>query len=183
MKCYLLIGFLLVAVAIAVAGRLIPHAPNFTPVGALALFAGLYLAQKSKWALLLPLGVMFCADLFIGFYDIKLMAIVYGSFFFYGIFGFLVKEKKNFGTIVLATLSGSFLFYLFTNFAVWAFSPWYAHTLQGLMFSYTMAIPFFKYTLLGDLFFIGIFVGAYELAAYLLRQKALKLSRAKLLTP
>lgn len=179
----LLIGFLLAALAIALAGRLIPHPPNFTPVGALALFAGMYLAGKTRWALVLPLGVMFVTDLAIGFYDTKLMLVVYLSFLFYGVFGLLVKNKRNVGTITLATLAGSFLFYLFTNFAVWAFSPWYAPTLQGLMLSYTMALPFLKYTLLGDLFFVGVFVGSYELTTYLIRQKAFKLNLIKLFTP
>ena len=181
-KKYLLIGFLLAALGIALAGRLIPHPPNFTPVGALALFVGMYLARKNTWALLLPLAVIFLTDLAIGFYDTKLMLVVYGSFLFYGVFGLLVKNKRNVGTITLATLAGSFLFYLTTNFAVWAFSPLYAPTLQGLMLSYTMGLPFLKYTLLGDLFFVGMFVGAYELAVHLIRQKAFKLSLAKLFT-
>ncbi|MDP4007272.1 MAG: hypothetical protein Q8P55_01610 [bacterium] len=183
MKRYLFFGFFLVAMLLALAGRLIPHAPNFTPVGALALFAGMYFARKTKWALALPLAVMFLADLAIGFYDTKLMFVVYGSFLFYGIFGLLIKDKKNIGTITLATLAGSFLFYLTTNFAVWAFSPWYSHTIEGLMLSYTMALPFLKYTLLGDLFFVGVFVGAYELALRLIRQRELKLSLTKLFTP
>ena len=183
MKKHIIIGFLLAALAIALAGRLIPHPPNFTPVGALALFAGIYLARKSRWALLLPLAVIFLTDLAIGFYDTKLMLVVYGSFLFYGVFGLLVKNKKNIGAITLATLAGSFLFYLITNFAVWAFSPLYASTLEGLMLSYTMGLPFLRYTLLGDLFFVGMFVGAYELATHLIRQKSFKLSLAKLFTP
>jgi len=182
MKRYLLVGFLLVALAIALAGRLIPHPPNFTPVGALALFAGIYLARKSKWALLLPLAVVFLTDLAIGFYDTKLMLVVYGSFLFYGVFGLLIKDKKNFGVITLATLAGGLLFYLITNFAVWAFSPLYPATLEGLMLSYTMGLPFLKYTLLGDLFFVGVFVGAYELAVHLVRQRAFKRSLTKLFT-
>lgn len=179
MKRHLLIGFLLAALAIALAGRLIPHPPNFTPVGALALFAGMYLARKSKWALVLPLAVIFLTDLAIGFYDFKLMVVVYGSFLFYGVFGLLVKDKRNIGTITLATLAGSFLFYLTTNFAVWAFSPFYPLTSEGLMLSYTMALPFLKYTLLGDLFFIGVFVGAYELALALLHRKQFVLNEIK----
>ncbi|MCH7828712.1 hypothetical protein IH982_02495 [Patescibacteria group bacterium] len=179
MKRHLLIGFLLAALGIALAGRLIPHPPNFTPVGALALFAGIYLARKSRWALVLPLAVMFLADLVIGFYDVKLMLVVYGSFLFYGIFGLLIKGRKNLGTITLATLAGSFLFYLFTNFAVWAFSPLYAPTLEGLMLSYTMGLPFLKYTLLGDLFFVGVFVGAYELALAVLHRKQFFLNEIK----
>ena len=170
-KTYIFIGFIVAAVAIALAGRLIPHPANFTPIGALALFVGIYLAQKSRWALLLPLAAMFVADLVIGVYDAKLMLVVYGSFLFYGVFGLLIKDKKNIGTITLATLAGSFLFYLTTNFAVWAFSPLYVATLEGLMLSYTMGLPFLKYMLLGDLFFVGVFVGGYELAAFALRYK------------
>ena len=171
MKKHLIVAFLLVALAIALAGRLIPHPPNFAPIGALALFAGIYLSQKNKWALLLPLAALFLTDLAIGFYDTKLMLLVYGSFLFYGVFGLLIKDKKSFGTIALATLAGSFLFYLATNFGVWAFSPMYAPTLDGLMLSYTMGLPFLKYTLLGDLFFVGMFVGAYELAVVLVYKK------------
>ena len=178
MKKHLIVAFLLVALAIALAGRLIPHPPNFAPIGALALFAGIYLSQKNKWALLLPLAVLFLTDLAIGFYDTKLMLVVYGSFLFYGVFGLLIKDKKNFGTIALATLAGSFLFYLITNFGVWAFSPMYAPTLDGLMLSYTMGLPFLKYTLLGDLFFIGMFVGAYELAVVLVYKKQVFFKKA-----
>ncbi|MDA1337380.1 MAG: hypothetical protein O3C23_01275 [bacterium] len=180
-KHYLLVGFLLVALLIAFAGRLIPHPANFTPIGALALFAGMYLVPlrgisrrgtgKHWFWLFLPLGVMFVTDLVIGFYDTKLMLVVYGSFLFYGIFGLLIKDKKNVGAITLATLAGSFLFYLSTNFAVWAFSPMYAPTMEGLMLSYTMGLPFLKYTLLGDLFFVGVFVGAYQLATIALLHK------------
>lgn len=171
-KNALLAGSVFLILAIALAGRLVPHPPNFAPIGALALFAGLYLANKSRWALLLPLGAMFLTDLAIGFYDAKLMLVVYGSFLFYGIFGYFIKDQKSLGTVTLATLAGSFLFYFTTNFAVWAFSPWYPPDLSGLMLSYFMALPFLKYTLLGDLFFTGVFVGGYELALAVLRRKA-----------
>jgi len=183
MKLKLLIVFTLVILAVAVAGRLVPHAPNFTPVGAVALFAGMYLAQKSKWALALPLGLMFLTDLAIGFYDIKLMAVVYGSFFLYAVFGMLVRHRKGIGSVALATLSGSLSFYLITNFAVWAFSTVYPSTPQGLLLSYAMALPFLKFTLLGDIFFVSVFIGGYELALRLLRQKAFKLNSIKLFTP
>ncbi len=158
-----LLLFLFFAIVISIAIRLFPHPPNFVSIGALALFVGLYLTKINKWLLILPLGVMFLTDLFIGFYDFKLMFVVYSSFLFYGIFGLLIKNKKSLGTITLATLAGSFLFYLTTNFAVWAFSPLYVSSLEGLMLSYTMGLPFLKYTLLGDLFFVGVFVGSYEL--------------------
>ena len=108
------------------------------------------------------------------------MLVVSGSFLLYGIFGLLVTDRKNLGNVALATLAGSWLFYLITNAAGWLFSPWYSAGIEGLMLSYAMGLPFLKYTLLGDLFFVGMFVGAYELVTRLIRQKAFKLSLAKL---
>ena len=178
-KHIFLAGFLVLATLIALAGRLVPHAPNFTPVGALALFGGMYLAGKTKWALLFPLAVMFLTDLAIGFYDFRLMLAVYISFLFYGMFGVLVKDKKSIGTITLATLAGSFLFYLTTNFAVWMFSSFYPATPEGLMLSYFMALPFLKYTLLGDLFFVAVFAGGYEFVLAALHKKQFLLDRVK----
>lgn len=160
---FFLFLFALIAFLLAIAGRFMPHLPNFTPVGAFALFAGVYLARKYWWAMGLPLAAMFLSDLFIGFYDWKLMAVVYASFLGYSAIGFVVSKRKNPATIVLASICGAFLFYLTTNFAVWALSSYYPHTLGGLMLSYTLALPFFRATLLGDLFFAGILFGAYEL--------------------
>jgi len=88
--------------------------------------------------------------------------------------------RKHQIRVHLATLAGSMLFYLITNAAVWLFSPWYPAGIEGLMLSYTMALPFLKYTLLGDLFFVGVFVGVYELAVHIVRQRVFKLSLTKL---
>jgi len=159
-----LVIFLLFVVGISIASRLLPHPPNFTPIAALALFAGVYASRISKWYLLLPLGVMLASDLFIGFYDWRIMAMVYTSFFVMGLGGLLIQRYKNFGTIVLGALGGSILFYLATNFAVWAFTGMYAPTLEGLMLSYTMALPFFKFTLAGNALYVALFFGIYEFA-------------------
>src|SRR3989344_2559679 len=151
--------------------RLIPHAPNFTSVGALALFAGAYLARKHWLGLFVPLFIMFFSDLFIGFYDFKLMAVVYGSFLLYALIG-RVLPKQNPLMVLGGALGGAVFFYLATNFAVWMFSPWYEKSVEGLMLSYTLALPFFRATLLGDLLFTGMFFGAYEFAkAYLFKTK------------
>ena len=159
--------FLLVIVGISIATRLLPHAPNFTPIAALALFAGVYGSKISKWYLLTPLAAMLVSDVFVGFYEWKTKAVVYGSFFAIGLGGLLVQKYKNIGTIALGALGGSILFYLSTNFAVWAFSGMYAPTLDGLMLSYSMGLPFFKFTFLGDLFYVSLFFGMYEFATSL----------------
>jgi hypothetical protein len=172
MSTRFLLGFTFVALITAVAVRLLPHIPNFTPLGAFALFIGVFVARKYWWGLLLPLFAMFLSDLFIGFYDFRLMAVVYGSFLAYTGFGILVAKRKSTATVLLGSMGGAVLFYLTTNFAVWAFSTWYPHTIQGLMLSYTLALPFFKYTFLGDLFFTSILFGVYELAVAFLYQRS-----------
>lgn len=157
--------FLILLVSLCVSSvilRLLPHAPNFAPIGALALFVGLYVSKKSWF--IAPLVVMLVSDIFIGFYDWKLMSVVYLSFLTYAFIGRIVKNNKSFAMVVGGTFGGALLFYLTTNFAVWALSSWYPHTFSGLILSYEMALPFFRNTLTGDLFYVGAFVGAYELA-------------------
>jgi hypothetical protein len=177
MSTRFLLGFTFIALLAAVAVRLLPHIPNFTPLGAFALFVGVFVAKKHWWGLLLPLFAMFLSDLFIGFYDWKLMAVVYGSFLIYTGLGMLVSKRKNIATVFLGSMGGAVVFYLTTNFAVWLFSSWYPHTVSGLLLSYTLALPFFKYTLLGDLFFTSVLFGVYAFATHLLHQRQLKLSQ------
>jgi hypothetical protein len=175
-----LIVFLLGIVGISIAARLLPHPPNFTPIAALALFAGVYASKVSKWYLLLPLGVMLVSDLFIGFYEWRVMAMVYGSFFAIGFMGlFLRMFKARLYTAMLGAILGSILFYLTTNFAVWAFTGMYSPTLDGLMLSYAMAIPFFKFTVLGNALYVGLFFGIYEFASNLSYKHAYGTATAK----
>lgn len=165
--------FLLMIVGISIATRLLPHPPNFAPIAALALFAGVYASRISKWYLLLPLGAMLLSDMFLGFYEWKIMAFVYVSFLIIAVSGLLIRKYKNFGTIVLGSLGSAILFYLTTNFAVWAFTGMYAPNLEGLLLSYSMALPFFKFTIAGNLIYAGLFFGAYEAAlAFATQRKA-----------
>ncbi len=165
------IPFLAIAfVVIGAVLRFAPHFPNFAPIAAIALFGGVYL--NKKYALIIPIIAMFASDLFIGLYDIKLMAGVYLSFVLVGLIGLFVKKHKNLGTIIGGTILGSVLFFLITNFAVWVFYNWYPHTLNGLSQCFTMALPFFlKGTLLGDLFYVAVLFGVYELFMAVVRKK------------
>jgi uncharacterized membrane protein len=143
--------------------RLLPHLPNFTPIAATALFGGVYL--NKKYAFFVPILAMFISDIFLGFHST--MPYVYGSFILTGLIGLWLKNHKNTQNIIGATLLSSVLFFLITNFGVWA-GGWYPKTLSGLMQSYVMAIPFFRNTILGDLCYTGVFFGAYELAQLLI---------------
>ena len=86
---------------------------------------------------------------------------VYGSFLITALMGIWLKEHKSFKNVLAATLSSSILFFLITNFGVWAQGA-YARDITGLWQSYFMGIPFFKYTLVGDLFYVALFFGSFE---------------------
>lgn len=148
-------------ILLGITARLFPHPANVAPIAAVAIFAGLYLPKR--WALVIPLIALFVSDLVIGFYDLRIMLTVYGSFAITGYIGMRVREKKNVRRIIGGTLLGSVIFYLATNAAVWGFGTLYPHTLFGLIESYVMALPFFRNSIVGDLFFTGILVGSMEL--------------------
>lgn len=154
---------------IGVSFRILPHPPNFSPIIAIALFGGVYFFRRT--AVFLPIAVLLISDIFLGFYDIKLMAVVYLSFILCVLLGKLIKKHKNLYTVLGSSLLGSLIFFTLTNFSVWAFYNWYPKTLSGLVECYAMGLPFFKNSLLGDLFFVAIFFGAYELVELLIRKK------------
>jgi hypothetical protein len=158
-----------ILISIALSARLLPHPANFAPVGAIALFAGMYLPRR--WAIAGPLLALFVSDIFIGFYSPLMMITVYGSFALMGFVGLKMRKNKTFAKILSGTFLGSVLFFLITNWAVWAFGTMYIHSLTGLMESYTMALPFFRNSLLGDVFYVGILVGAVELSRYIARTR------------
>lgn len=160
MKKNTIITLCLFAVVIAASFimRVIPHPANFVPIGALALLSGVYL--KSKWGVLLAVGVMMLSDMIIGLHSLVLFT--WGSFLIFGMIGWWIRKNKNVLRVVGGTLAGSAIFYLVTNFAVWAFTPLYSKTVAGLLDSYYMAIPFFRSAALGDLFYVGIFFGVFE---------------------
>ena len=167
----------LLLVILGLTARLLPHTANFTPIFAIAMFGALYLPKK--YALIIPLAAMFVSDIFIGFYSWQIMLAVYSSFAFMGAIGLLVRKNKKFSTVLGGTLLGSILFFLITNASVWAFGTMYMHNFAGLMQSYTMAIPFFKNSLFGNLFYVGILVGGFEFAKLMITKKELLPNKAR----
>ncbi len=156
------IGFAIIVIALGALARFLPHPPNFTPIAALALVGGSYLDRRYGFAL--PLVALFVSDLFLGFHD--LMAYVYGSFLLVGLLGVWVGKTKSVQRMVSATLTGSIVFFVVTNFGVWIGGSGiiYPMTIDGLLECYTMAIPFFRNALLGDVFFAGVLFGIFEYA-------------------
>jgi hypothetical protein len=142
--------------------RVIPHAANFTPIAAIALFGGTYLSRKQ--AMFAPLAAMVISDFFIGFDSLTSRLMVYGSFIVIGAIGMWLKDHKNAYTVVGASLASSVIFFLVTNLPFVHAQSLYPYTLDGTILSYVNALPFFKNTLLGDLFYTSVLFGAYELA-------------------
>lgn len=167
-KLFILAGIILVAAF----SRLIPHPPNFTAIGAMALFGGAYF-NKKYLAFIIPFAAMLMTDAIIGFHPT--MIAVYVSFAIIVMIGFSLREKKKIGNIILASVSASVLFFVVTNFAVWGMLPYYPKTGVGLAACYTAAVPFFHYNLMGDLLYTGVLFGAFELAIV----KLPKLSKVK----
>ena len=155
-------------ILLAVVARLIPHAPNFAPIGGLALFSGANF--KNKTALLIPLSAMFLSDIFLGFH--KTIPYVYLSFIIIALIGGLIKSNK-WQSLLSASLISSVLFFLITNFGVWANGSMYQKNLNGLMQSYAFGIPFFRNTLISDLFYTFSFFYGYRFLSNFVFKKLL----------
>jgi hypothetical protein len=168
MKKHLII-FTIMIFAAGLVLRLVDHPANFSPVFALALFSGVYLPKR--WAISLPLALMFFTDTLIGFYDLRLMAVVYACFILMAGVGLLIKRRRNVLTVTAGALGSALLFFILTNLAVWALSGWYPHTWSGLLLNYALAVPFFKNTLLSSLTFTAVIFSAYEVLAWSLKFK------------
>ena len=145
----------------AAAARLIPHAPNFTPIAAIALFGGAQFADK-RLAFFVPLAAMLLSDLVLGFHSG--MTFVYGSFALIVCLGLGLRSRRAPLSIAGAALTASLLFFAVTNFGVWAAGMWYPRTFAGLVACYAAAVPFLQNTLAGDLFFTAVLFGGFALA-------------------
>jgi len=155
-------------ILIGAATRVLPHPANFAPIAAMAIFGGVYLGKKQ--AFIIPLAAMIVSDVFIGFDSVPMRIAVYGSFIISVLIGLWLKNHKNAKNIILGTLLSSVIFFSVTNFAVWAFGSMYPKSLAGIFECFALAIPFFRNTILGDMFYSGAFFGGYEFIRNLLKK-------------
>jgi len=157
---------LVVLITLGVAGRLLPHLPNFTPMAAIALFAG-FIFVKRYMAVVAVVAAMLLTDYFAfgylspDWFASKSMMVVYLALLFPIVFRGFLQKKLGILRIAGAALASSTVFFVATNFAVWAFSPMYEKTFTGIVLCYTMAIPFFQNTIAGDMMWSGIIFGSY----------------------
>lgn len=143
--------------------RFLPHPPNFTPIASVALLGGFFLSLRT--ALILPLVAIAISDLFLGTYHLPVMVAVYVSFLTTVFLGFILKKHKKNLLLLVGSFFSSILFFVVTNFSVWAFTSLYEKTFPGLIRCYIMAVPFFKNTLLSNLFYTGAFLALYAFAS------------------
>lgn len=141
--------------------RLIPHPANMASITAVALFGGAYLSDK-RLAFLVPLAALFLSDLVLGLYPH--MEVIYGSFALVVCIGLWLRRNRNPLRIAGAALLSSILFFVITNFGVWAFGSLYPKTVAGLVACYAAAIPFFQNTLAGDALYTAVLFGGFALA-------------------
>ena len=137
---------LIVFIVVAALFRLVPHLPNFTPITAMALFSGVYFSNK-KFAFIIPILAMLLSDIVLGFSSISLF--VYAAFILVTLIGQLSKKMS-----IVTVLLSSIAFFIVTNFGVWLL--YYPKTLNGFLECYTLAIPFFRNSLLGDFFYAAV---------------------------
>jgi hypothetical protein len=145
-------------VLMAVLLRLIPHVPNVAPIAALALFSGIVI--PSIWAFFIPLGAMIISDFFLGYHST--IPFVYGSFLLIALIGYILRKDNSPLKVGLGSLTGSFLFFIITNFGVWMTSSMYEKTFNGLLHCYTMGLPFFRNTVVGDIFYTTVFFVSFN---------------------
>ncbi len=168
--------FLYGLILLAVLSRLIPHPLNFTPIGALGLFAGAYMVDKRVW--LLPLCALLISDFFIGFYEPVAMLFVYLGFALSVSIGrLLLSEKRTTLRLGGAAISSATLFFIVSNFGTWLSGTLYPMSLAGLTECYIMAIPFYGNTLAGDLFYVIVLFGIYEgIQAWMQKQQSTQMA-------
>ena len=182
-------GFIVVMIIAAAASRFLPHPPNFTPVGGMALFGAAYFAKK-YWALLVPFAALWLSDIILnnvvyaqyqeGFTLMPTYAIwTYVALAAMVLMGSKVLRKINILNVIGASIGASLLFFFITNFGAWYADPFhmFADDISGLGVALTAGLPFFWNTLAGDLMYVGILFGGFEMIKNAYPQLSLNMSK------
>ena len=156
-------------ISVGIAFRMIfIDVPNFAPVAAIALLGG-YAIHSRALAVLAPITVMVVTDLLIGSYEPMVMLSVYTMLAAPALLGRPLRRTAKMGSVrqfktwrSVAALTGctvgsACLFFVVTNLACWQFSGWYDASWSGIATCFANALPFFRFTLAGDLAFTGLF--------------------------
>ncbi|MCP9463803.1 MAG: hypothetical protein NNA25_03290 [Nitrospira sp.] len=164
-RTIVLVGIVIVAAAF----RLLPHPPNVTLIGALALFGGAVFADK-RAAFLVPVTALLLSDFAVGLISgnlslglHRLLPVVYGSFALMVCLGFWLRRRRRVLPIAGATVTGSMVFFVLTNVGVWAVADLYLKSWDGLIACSVAAMAFFHHTVLGDARYVSLLFGGLAL--------------------
>jgi hypothetical protein len=154
-----MLAYLFVVLSIALRFVSLPVA--FTSVAASLLYFGARQPRRRMW---IPLLVMVAADVVLTrmVYAYPLTADHLVTWAWYAgilLLGGTLKENSGALRVGGAALAASVSFFLLSNFAVWVVWAMYPKTLAGLAACYLAALPFFRHSLAGDLFFTVAFFG------------------------
>lgn len=149
-------------ISLAAGSRLIGAEPNFAAVSACALFAGFYF-RRLLVAIAVPVVAMLVSDVVHGFYDPRQMLIVYACLALPILLRRVLGHRPSAVRVLSCSLLSATAFFLFTNFAVWVFSPLYAKSVDGFSLCYINALPFFRMTLMSDVLFAAGLFGLHAL--------------------
>jgi hypothetical protein len=152
------------------------NAWNLVPMGAVALYAGSRLPWRVAW--LVPLAAMVLSDLVLDSYRHRPLFelsrwVIYATFAATTLLGPLANRfRRHYWLLPLLSLAASLLFFLTSNFAVWAEGHLYPLTVEGLRDCYWYALPFFRQTVLGDLVGTAVLFGVGALIERVARSRA-----------
>jgi hypothetical protein len=168
-------------IILATFSRLFITIPNFSAIGALALFCGA-MVNRNKFSVFIPFAALLAGDLILAgtgklysdYFADGYFIYVYVGFAITWVIGRLLKNKISVSNIVFASVAASLTFFLITNFGSWLQISYYPKTLGGLGQAYLAGMAFYKQDLLSnfflnqllaDLFFSAVFFGGYALIA------------------
>tara|TARA_B100000767_G_scaffold273534_1_gene303939 strand:+ start:17669 stop:18133 length:465 start_codon:yes stop_codon:yes gene_type:complete len=136
------------------ASRFIPHPPNFTSLLALSFYIPAILGVRFIPALVLSFVI---TDIFLGFHSVSFFT--WGSVVIIGLFSkFFALDIKN---RIKGALLGALLFFIVTNFGVWTLGS-YGYSINGIITCYSLALPFFAYSLISTIIFSAIIETIYK---------------------
>lgn len=168
-KIYLRFSVITLLILLAALSRLIPHPANFAPIGGMALFGAAYYSRR-MWAFAIPVVSMWISDLVLnnvvyGAYFDRFVWFTYGAFVLIALMGIFTLRKIKVPNLLFSALVASVIFFLVSNFGVWFSGTMYPKDFGGLIACYTAGIPFFKNTVMGDLFYTALLFSVFELSA------------------
>ena len=161
-------GLAVTIVLAAASTRFLPHPPNFTAIGSLALFGGVYFSGKHlSW--LIPFVTLLLTDIVLNnfVYHTEFTWYSTGTYLAFGLIyliGRLLNGRISAQTVFAGSFTASMIFFLVTNIFCWQSMPIYSKDLTGVISCYAAALPYFWNTLAGDLTFSAVMFGTFYLS-------------------